>query len=366
MRYLESKEQSAELLRLTLPLMARQAAAYHPVSYTLWYEHVAGINPPLSSALTARLQSDQPLTEDDVYRLYTHHVSEREAAVLEHLQQRLQSLLDDTAQTFSSAGEDTGHFSRALRESRSDLAEETTVAKVQQVISRLLSEALRMETMTQILAEKLEGRTEEVKALTTQLQRAQAEALIDPLCGIHNRRGFQREAKAVIDSTAGLAGSALVLADVDHFKQINDTYGHLLGDKVLRSVAGVFRDHTQGREIAARVGGEEFVLLLPQTTLDGAREVAERIRAAIAGGRIYRDRTEEVIGSITVSLGIALGAPGETLDTLMFRADQALYAAKRAGRNQVCVESRGASLPPDLGTHGKAPPEQSGGDPRRD
>ncbi len=364
MRYIESKEQSAELLRLTLPLMVRQAAAYHPVSYTLWYEHVAGINPPLSTALAARLESDEPLTDEDVYRLYMRHVSERDAAVLDNLQQRLQNLLDDTAQTFNSAGEDTGHFSRTLRESRSDLTEETTVAKVQQVISRLLSEALRMETMTQILTEKLEGRTEEVKALTLQLQRAQAEALIDPLCGIHNRRGFLREAKAVFESSAGLAGSALVLADVDHFKRINDTHGHLLGDKVLRSLAGIFRDHVKGGDIAARIGGEEFALLLPQTTLEGARTVAEKIRACVARGRIYRDRSQDAIGSITISLGVAVGASGETLDMLMFRADQALYAAKRAGRNQVCAETQGMPVSPGVEGAIDGFSREPGGDPR--
>ena len=342
MRYLESKEQSAELLRLTLPLMVRQAAAYHPVSYTLWYEHVAGINPPLSTALTARLESEEPLTDEEVYRLYDRHVSERDAAVLDHLQQRLQSLLDDTVQTFNSAGEDTGHFSRALRESRSDLAEDSTVSKVQQVISRLLSEALRMETMTQVLAEKLDGSTREVRALTEQLQRAQTEAVIDPLCGIHNRRGFLREAKTLLESRAGLEGSAIVLADVDHFKQVNDTYGHLLGDKVLRSVGGIFRDSVKDVGVAARVGGEEFALLLPGTTLQAARSLAEQIRAAVARGRIQREKNKEDIGSITVSLGVAVGTAGETLDMLMFRADRALYSAKRAGRNQVCVEPSSA------------------------
>ena len=143
----------------------------------------------------------------------------------------------------------------------------------------------------------------------------------------------------MLETDSGLAGSALVLADVDHFKQINDTFGHVLGDKVLRSIAGIFRDSIKGRDIAARIGGEEFALLLPQTTLEGARTVAEQIRSTISRGRICRDQNRETIGTITVSLGVAAGAPGESLDTLMFRADQALYAAKRAGRNQVCVES---------------------------
>lgn len=339
MRYIESKEQSAELLRLTLPLMVRQAAAYHPVSYTLWYEHVAGINPTLSTALAARLKSDEPLTDKEVYRLYVRHISERDAAVLDNLQHRLQQVLDETAQTFNTAGEDTGHFSRALRESRADLSDETSVTQVQRVISRLLSEALRMESMTQVLAEKLEGRTREVKTLTEQLHQAQVEALLDPLCGICNRRGFLRQVKALADASHGLHGSALLLADVDHFKQINDRYGHLLGDKVLRSIAGVFGNNVQDGEIAARIGGEEFALLLPQRTLRGAQMAAERIRTAVARGRIYREDAEEIIGAITISLGVAVGEAGETIDMLMRRADRALYAAKCAGRNQVCTES---------------------------
>lgn len=348
MRYIESKEQSAELLRLTLPLMARQEAAYHPVSYTLWYEHVAGINPPLSVALTARLDCNQPLTEDEVYRLYMRHVSERDAAVLDTLQQRLQSLLDDTARTFNSAGEDTGQFARTLRSSRSDLAEEATVAKVQQVISRLLGEAQRMEAVTQILTEKLEGRTEEVKALTKKLQQAQTEALVDPLCGIANRRGFVREARAMVESGEGLNGCALVLVDVDHFKHINDSYGHLLGDKVLRTIAATLRSHLTGRCLTARIGGEEFALLLPQTPLAGARAIAEQIRAAVARGKISRDQTTEIVGAITASFGIAVGDGNDTLETLMFRADQALYAAKRAGRNQVCTDPPAVSSPAEI------------------
>lgn len=335
MRYLESKEQSAEFLRLTLPLMVRQAAAYHPVSYTIWYEHVAGINPPLSTALTARLASNEPLTDEEAYRLYARHVSERDAAVLDNLQERLQSLLDDTAQTFNSAGEDTGHFSRTLRESRADLSGEATVAKIQQVISRLLSEALRMETMTQVLAEKLEGRTQEVKALTEQLQRAQTDAVVDPLCGIYNRRGFLREAKAMLESTSGLDGSALVLADVDHFKQINDTYGHPTGDDVLRNTARRIVSATRGTDLVARNGGDEFVMVLNHPVSPAsASQILERLRADLSrplGPPHPRIAT-------TASIGLAYFPPQElpaNASLLLTTADARMYESKSAGRNRV-------------------------------
>lgn len=342
--YLESKGQSAELLRLTLPQMARQDAAYHPVSYTLWYEHLAGINPPLSAALTARLALNRPLTEEEVCRLYMRHVSTPDAAVLDRLQQHLQGLLDEAAQTFNTAGEDTGQFARTLRASRADLSEESSAAKVRQVIARLLSEAQRMETVTQVLSEQLAGRSEEVKALTQQLAQAQTEALLDPLCGIANRRGFARQARAALEGDAGPHGCALVLAVVDDFQQLNDRYGHLLGDKVLRALAAILR-RAGGGSIAARLGGERFALLLPKVTLEEAQAAVARLGAAVAKVKILRDQSTEVVGTFTVSFGIAAGAAGDTLDTLMFQADQALAAAQRAGRSRLGVEALAPCAP---------------------
>ena len=95
MRYDEPRDKSAELLRLTLPLMAQQHAGFHPVSFTLWYEHVAGINPALSQVLAPRLESNQPLSDDETYDLYARHVIARDMQMLEHLQQRLRAAWDD-------------------------------------------------------------------------------------------------------------------------------------------------------------------------------------------------------------------------------------------------------------------------------
>ncbi len=337
MRYLESKQQSAQLLRLALPWMVRQNAAYHPVSYTLWYEHVAGLNPTLSAALTARLDANDPLSEEDAYRLYARHISERDAAVLEILQRRLQTLLETTAQEVATACEDSGRFRQSLQQGRSDLTNDVNAGAVREVIGRLLSEALRMEAATQTLTEKLEASTRDVLSLTKQLNEAHTEALTDPLCGLSNRRGFMRAAQDLRDSDQGLDGAAVVLIDVDHFKWVNDTFGHLLGDKVLRAIAEVLRANIKGRDIAARIGGEEFALLLPQTPLQGAHSVADQIRLAVEQLRIHGDRATEAVGSVTISLGLALGRTGESIDELMARADVALYAAKRDGRNRVGV-----------------------------
>jgi len=138
----------------------------------------------------------------------------------------------------------------------------------------------------------------------------------------------------------GLAGAALVLADIDHFKTVNDTHGHLIGDKVIRAVAHVLSTNIKGRDIAVRIGGEEFALLLPETSLSGAASLAEKLRELVAQGRIRRNDGEEQVGHVTLSLGVAAAEDGDSLEALIERTDAALYAAKRGGRNRVTVAPR--------------------------
>lgn len=336
MRYSETKDQSSELLRLALPLMARQIAAYHPVSYSLWYEHVGGMNPALSEVLASRLEENKLLTEDDAYRLHGRFISARDIQMLETLEQRLRLLLEDTAQSALLGGEETGRFGRTLEQTRSQLTGSVSLDGVHYVITQLVRETLRMETSMLELSQKLETSAEQVSLLTEQLHRSQTEALLDPLCGLYNRRGFEHAAREIAGSNDDFAGFALVLTDVDHFKQVNDTHGHVLGDKVLRIIAHTIRTSIKGRDVAARLGGDEFAILLPRTPLQGSAAVAEQIRSAVAAGRIRRENGEAV-GSITVSIGVAVARPDESFEALMARADAALYTAKRSGRNRVCA-----------------------------
>jgi diguanylate cyclase len=127
----------------------------------------------------------------------------------------------------------------------------------------------------------------------------------------------------------------LLVIDVDHFKVINDTHGHLLGDRVLRAIGQILQANIKGRDIAARLGGEEFAVLLLGTSSQGAQVLAEQIRLAVARGRIRRIDGTELVGAITVSIGIASARAGEDFDALLARTDAALYRAKRDGRNLV-------------------------------
>jgi diguanylate cyclase len=336
MRYLETQETSAELLRLALPLMTRQDAAFHPLSYTLWYEHLSGINPALSQCLTIRLAANSPLTEEDVYRLYQHHIIKRDLEKHESWQEKVRGLLGEVVHAAINVADDSAEFGRKLGLHQAQLRTVTSLDHATRAVGEVLEETRQMQSCVEWLSQQLCAKTEQFEELALRLVQAQAEALLDPLCGLKNRRGFERAVTEVFASDS--AGSvALLMADVDHFKQLNDTYGHLLGDKVLRTVAQTMQLNIKGRDIAARLGGDEFSLLLPQTTLSGARALAEQIRSAVAGGRIQRGDGQSVRGGVTVSIGVAMGTAAEGIEAVMVRADAALYQAKRGGRNRICV-----------------------------
>jgi len=338
MRYAENKERSSELLRLALPLMARQTAALHPVSYTLWYEHVAGINPSLSAVLNTRLEADSPLSEDEVHDLYDRFIVARDMQVLERLQQQLRTLIEDVAQTAATSGDDTGRFARSLEDTQTRLRAASTLDQVSSVAHELLTETKRVQTAAHSTSERLEAKAREVGHLTQKLQQAQTEALLDPLTGLDNRRGFTRYVEDFLTNERTLGGVALLLADIDEFKALNDTYGHVLGDNVIRAIARTLQTNIKGRDRAARFGGDEFAILLPQTTTTGGpAALAEQIRAAVAAGRIRTGAGKPITGRVTLSVGVAVASSSDTLETLMTRADGALYQAKREGRNRVCV-----------------------------
>lgn len=153
--------------------------------------------------------------------------------------------------------------------------------------------------------QQLETSAGEVVTLTQNLERAQAEAINDPLTGLLNRRGFEQAIGKVFESTAQLPGASLLLADLDRFKQISDAHGHLVGDHVLRTFAQILRSRIKGADIAARLGGDEFAVLMPETNLAGARALAEQIRTKLMQGRLPPFDRPDTLGIITVSIGVA-------------------------------------------------------------
>jgi diguanylate cyclase (GGDEF)-like protein len=163
------------------------------------------------------------------------------------------------------------------------------------------------------------------------LDTCEEEAFTDHLTGLANRRRFERQLEREVSRTSRYGHAfCLLLLDIDDFKQVNDNYGHEAGDEALRSLAKVLQEGTRGIDLAARIGGEEFAILLTETSLGGATDVAERLRLAIKGVQI------PLVGHITASLGVAeCPSSAQTARELQAAADAALYEAKRQGRDRV-------------------------------
>jgi diguanylate cyclase len=338
MKYPHGKEESAEYLRRALPLMSSQNAALHPISYAVWYEYVAGMNAALQSAINRLLDRRTPLDERDIGTLFARHIADLDSGAASGIAASFQKILGEITRSTGAAAQDADAFGELLRKLSHDC--ETRSGPVDLKI--VLAGTQLMQTSIATLQTRLETSQQEVGQLRREIARARDASLIDGLTGLVNRSGFDQKLADCLAATATQApmdgqGPCLLMCDIDHFKQINDTYGHLFGDKVIRAVAAVIRENVKGRDIAARYGGEEFVVLLPETVLQGAQALAEQIRRAIEQGRIRRGGSEEAVARVTLSLGVACYQPGEASVAFIERADRALYLSKQNGRNRVTL-----------------------------
>jgi len=175
--------------------------------------------------------------------------------------------------------------------------------------------------------------------LRAKLDQGMEHAITDPLTGLHNRRYMESHLATLVNQAtqSGRTLSVLV-ADIDFFKSVNDTYGHDAGDNVLREFATRLRRNTRGIDLACRLGGEEFVIIMPDTELSRAMQVAERVRACIAAEPFQVNQQGSL--AVTASVGVStLERRDDTPDSLFKRADTALYTAKRSGRNRVVADA---------------------------
>ena len=181
----------------------------------------------------------------------------------------------------------------------------------------------------------------EIETLRETLEATRLESLTDPLTGLSNRKHFEESLRKMVEAAANQAvPCSLIVIDVDFFKRFNDVYGHLTGDQVLRLVAIVMREHLKARVTLARFGGEEFGILLPETDRNAAVAIGEKVRASVMGRELVKRTTGESLGKVTISLGVATSRPGDTAVSLLERADQCMFMAKRDGRNRTVDDSR--------------------------
>jgi diguanylate cyclase len=228
-----------------------------------------------------------------------------------------------------------------------DLAAVTDPARAREAIAALRAANRRMEDKSSELSEELEAARREIFTLRETVEEVERLALLDPLTQVGNRRFFDQTLKT--DMAACVASGAdlcLALADIDRFKAINDKFGHVVGDHLLKAFAEMLTSRAKGRGKAARYGGEEFALLFPGVPLPEARRIIESLRRDLEAKRWVVGPNEQPLGLVTASFGLAKLAPGESAESFVHRADFRLLHAKAHGRNRVVAEDPSAPLRP--------------------
>jgi diguanylate cyclase len=336
MRYGQTKEQSAELLRAALAHIGRHDATCNPLTYAVWYEYVAGINAGLTRAVDECLRIDPGLGDAAIARLYRDHVSEVDQHVIERAGGDLGRLMSGIADSAAVAGDKAGVFGEQLNELAGAL-DSTQASALGPMLGPVLDGTANMRLATKELQQQVIAGRLEIERLRGDLTRAREEAVLDPLTRILNRKGFDQKLQAMLQDVPVPGRShCLVMLDIDRFKAVNDNYGHVMGDRVLQAVAEVVSSGiSDPAHAVARYGGEEFAVLLPQCRADDARARAELVRLRIKALRIQDRRSKQVSLTVTISAGVATARPEEDASSLIARADGALYAAKQAGRDQV-------------------------------
>jgi len=189
------------------------------------------------------------------------------------------------------------------------------------------------------LASRLRANNATVSRNVQKRRQYERAAMFDGLTGIHNRRWLDETLHRMVRRHEGLGGPlAVSLIDIDHFKQFNDRFGHAAGDHVLTSVAGLLAKNLRPTDLVARFGGEEFVIIFPDTQVDAATQAAERVRVAVEQAALALPDGKP-LPQVTISMGIAAFSPGQTVPQLLKAADAAMYGAKQSGRNRIVVAS---------------------------
>lgn len=333
MQYEISKEKSAEFLRQAIRHMSMQDAAFHPVSYAVWYEYSSGEHAHLINEVNTLIEKEKKLNEKSTAQLFNKHIAHLDADSAKNIVERFNAMVTEMTSSTEQAGQDTTRFRQSLDAWAGEIAQ--LDAPVVQRMNTLVSDTQHMQQSMQSLQSKLESSLQEVMQLRNEIIKAKQEAMSDGLTGLLNRRGFDLALNESLESASAQVQTCLIIGDIDFFKRVNDSYGHLFGDKVIQTVAKIMQTIAGDLYTAVRYGGEEFVLLLPHTALETASEVAETIRQHVANISIKNNITNRPISNITLSLGVTAYQAGETTDSFLNRVDQALYLSKAKGRNQV-------------------------------
>ena len=334
--YKESFVESTACLKKAVPLMIKYQIPTTPTNYALWYTYVAQTNPQLNAALDSTLAKNgacSPLSSD---LLYHEHLASQTERDMDTMKQSLEAMVTELDTSMQDTLNGTGNFQSVLDKSFNKLLkfedEGLSIEETVALVRELVKGANDIRQSTSFFRNQLTDAEKEIAELKQHLEKSRAEAYHDALTGILNRRAFDEELRHLLEQGNPFC---LIILDVDRFKKINDEFGHLFGDQVLKAIARRVEDGCKPPYQGFRIGGEEIAVLLPSTTMAVARQFAESLRRAVEKLIVMDRKTGQRFNSVTASFGVTAYQSGDGYAEIMRRADDQLYHAKDLGRNRV-------------------------------
>ena len=317
----------------------RQAAT--PRNYEIWYSYATGYLPSLNQQINETLQKGGGLSETDLEQIYETYLSPtRLTERIDKVGNQVMGEIEQVMAMIDAAAGSANSYTESLADMTEKLGNSKDREGLRTIVESLVQTAKEMEVSNQKLEERLNASKQEIDQLQENLEVVRTESLTDPLTQLANRKFFDTTiAQAIEDARTKNEPLSLLMTDIDHFKNFNDSFGHLTGDQVLRLVAMSVKQNVKGQDTAARYGGEEFAIVLPNTVLRSAITVADHIRRAVMTKELMKRSTGEHLGRVTISVGVATWRKNDTVQSLIERTDTCLYAAKRHGRNRVMCET---------------------------
>ena len=333
--YIEEQEQASENLRMAIALLSKHQIPISPFNYRMGYDCVSGNNAELKKELNDVATSQEKSLGERLWELYRRlYVLDDQA--LDEIRRELNSIIHSMQGDIEQSGGKLSTYADRLARFATILNGSPSPQAIAAEVEMVIEDTRATELTHRQFNVQLTQISSEMESLRKELALIREESYIDSLTGISNRKSFDAALEeAVQKSREEKSTFSVLIADVDHFKQVNDNYGHLIGDKVLRFVASTFKWCVKGKDMVARFGGEEFSVILMNTDLTGAYSVAEQIRQAVYAGKIKDMNSHKMLDQVTISIGIAQFDSSDLPNDLLQRADQALYKAKDYGRNRV-------------------------------
>lgn len=329
-----------ETAKKVLTRMSQMRVPVTPENYHVWFEHISGANPELSSVIDERIRNGQPFSEDVSSRLYEQFIGlNRENLLEKHAREQARALLRMVFEEILTAGTLATEYGDNLTRYAEALGETSELGDIKDIVRGLIQDTAQMAESSRRMRERLDEAKAEAEELKEQLQAAEREAYTDALTALHNRKAIDKRLDELHTAFCEHRESfSVIMADIDRFKALNDAYGHNVGDYVLKMTGETLIECVKGVDFPARYGGEEFIVALPSTGIAGAAAVAEHIRARMERKKLRVRDTGEMVGRITMSLGVSEVNSQDSVESLVKRADRALYLAKNSGRNNVKTE----------------------------